>query len=333
MVDRQHPDAQAGQTPDLTGDVAALGEFGLIDAVTALLPQGPDVLIGPGDDAALVRVGGGGDGREVLVSTDMAVEGRHFRRAWSSAEDVGHRIAAANLSDLAAMGGAATALVVAIAAPGDLPTAWALDLTRGLVDEAAEVGASVVGGDVVESDRLTVAVTVVGACTGPVVGRGGARPGDVVAVVGRLGWAEAGLSVLSRGFRSPRAVVEAHRRPQPPYAQGAVAAAAGATAMIDVSDGLLADLGHLAAASQVAIDVASTGLPIAEPLQAVGAALGVDPLRLVLRGGEDHALAATFAAGTRLPEGWQPVGLVSAGAGVTVDGAVPEGEGGHRHYR
>lgn len=333
MVDRQHTEAQAGATPDHTGDLAALGEFGLIDAVTALLTQGPDVLIGPGDDAALVRVGGGPDGREVLVSTDVAVEGRHFRRDWSSAEDVGHRIAAANLSDLAAMGGVATALVVAIAAPGDLPAAWALDLTRGLVDEAAQVGASVVGGDVVESDRLTVAVTVLGACAGPVVGRAGARPGDVVAVVGRLGWAEAGLSVLSRGFRSPRAVVEAHRRPQPPYAQGAVAAAAGATAMIDVSDGLLADLGHLASASRVAIDVASTDFGIAEPLQAVGAALGIDPLGLVLRGGEDHALAATFPEGTPLPEGWEPVGSVSAGAGVTVDGAAPEGDGGHRHYR
>ena len=115
----------------------------------------------------------------MLVSTDVAVDGRHFRRDWSSAEDVGHRIAAANLSDIAAMGGAATALVVAIAAPADLPSAWALDLARGLVDEAALIGASIVGGDVVESDRLTVAVTVLGACAGPVVGRGGARPGDV----------------------------------------------------------------------------------------------------------------------------------------------------------
>jgi thiamine-monophosphate kinase len=178
-----------------------------------------------------------------------------------------------------------------------------------------------------------VAVTVLGACAGPVVRRGGAGVGDVVAVVGRLGWAEAGLSVLSRGFRSPRAVVEAHRRPQPPYAEGAVAAVAGATAMIDVSDGLLADLGHLAAASQVAIDLRSDSFVVPEPLQAVGAALGIDPMRLILQGGEDHALAATFPADAPLPEGWQPVGSVSAGEGVTVDGATFEGDGGHRHYR
>ncbi len=318
---------------DLTTDLASLGEFGLVDAVSALLTRGPDVLVGPGDDAALVRVGGGADGREVLVSTDVAVEGRHFRRDWSSAQDVGHRIAAANLSDLAAMGGAATALVVAIAAPGDLPTEWALDLTRGMMDEAATVGASIVGGDVVESDRLTVTVTALGACAGRVVGRGGARAGDVVAVAGRLGWAEAGFAVLSRGFRSPRVVVEAHRRPEPPYAQGEAAAAAGATAMIDVSDGLLADLGHLAVASQVAIDVTAAAFTVAEPLRAVGAALGVDPVELVLRGGDDHALAATFPPDATLPEGWQRVGLVQAGGGVTVDGVPPEGDRGHRHYR
>jgi len=321
------------QRAGASADLAALGEFGLIDAVSALLTQGPDVLVGPGDDAALVRVGGGADGREVLVSTDAAVEGRHFRRDWSSAEDVGHRVAAANLSDLAAMGGTTTALVVAIAAPGDLPTQWALDLTRGMADEAATVGASIVGGDVVESDLLTLAITALGACAGPVVTRAGARPGDVVALVGRLGWAEAGLAVLSRGFRSPRVVVEAHRRPEPPYAQGPAAAAAGATAMIDVSDGLLSDLAHLAAAGSVAIDVSTDRFVVDEPLRAVGAALGIDPMRLVLQGGEDHALAATFPAGASLPDGWRPVGTVSAGEGVTVDGASFEGDGGHRHYR
>ncbi len=322
--------------PQRTGasaDVAALGEFGLIDAVSALLTQGSDVLLGPGDDAALVRVGGGADGREVLVSTDAAVEGRHFRRDWSSAEDVGHRVAAANLSDLAAMGGTTTALVVAIAAPGDLPAQWALDLTRGMADEAATVGASIVGGDVVESDRLTLAVTALGACAGAVVTRGGARPGDVVALVGRLGWAEAGLSVLSRGFRSPRVVVEAHRRPEPPYAEGPVAAAAGATAMIDVSDGLLADLGHVAAASGVAIDVTRASFTVPEPLQAVGAALGVNPLNLILHGGEDHALVATFPPEAALPAGWKVVGQVAEGEGVTVDGAPPEDDAAPRHYR
>ncbi len=312
-------------------DLAAAGEFGLIAQVSALLTAGPDVIIGPGDDAALVRVGGGDDGREVLVSTDVAVEGRHFRRDWSSALDVGHRVVAANLSDVAAMGGTASALVVALCAPEDLPTEWALDLTRGMVDEAGLVGASVVGGDVSGADSVTVAVTVLGAAE-RVVRRDGARPGDVVALVGRVGWAAAGLAVLSRGFRSPRVVVEAYRRPEPPYAQGPLAAAAGATAMVDVSDGLVADLGHLARASAVAVALDGSAFDIPEPLQSVGAAVGADPLLFALTGGEDHALVATFPPDTALPDGWRPVGQVREGEGVTVDGAPLEGEGGHRHF-
>ncbi len=312
--------------------VAALGEHGLVTAVTALLAAEPDlddgVLVGPGDDAAVVRIGGG----EVLVSTDVAVEGRHFRRDWSSAVDVGHRVAAANLADIAAMGGRARALVVALSTPADLPAQWALDLTRGLVDEAAEVGARIVGGDVSAADQVQVAVTVLGDASGPVVRRSTAQDGDVVAVAGRLGWAAAGFAVLSRGFRSPRVVVDAHRRPQPPYAEGPVAAAAGATALVDVSDGLLADLAHVAAASGMAIDVRADAFAVPEPLQAVGAALGIDPMRLILTGGDDHALAATFPPDVLLPPGWTVVGAVAAGASVTVDGVTYEGSQGHQHF-
>ena len=134
--------------------------------------------------------------------------------------------------------------------------------------------------------------------------RSGAQPGDVVAVRGRLGWAAAGLVVLGRGFRSPRVVVEAHRVPQVGYGAGAAAAAAGATSMIDVSDGLLADLGHVAAASGVTIDIDQSAFEVAEPLQAVAAATGTDPYTLVLTGGEDHALAATFPDTAALPDGW-----------------------------
>ena len=318
-------DSPAGQT------LGGLGEPGLVGAVAALLAAAgphPDVLLGPGDDAALVRVGGG----EVLVSTDVAVEDRHFRRDWSSAEDVGHRVAAANLADIAAMGGAARALVVALSAPAELPAQWALDLTRGLADEAGVVGARLVGGDVSAADAVSVAVTVLGDASSTVVRRGTARVGDVVALTGRIGWAAAGLAVLSRGFRSPRVVVDAHRRPQPPYRQGPVAAAAGATALVDVSDGLLSDLGHVATASGVAIDVHSGAFEVPEPLQAVGAALGADPLTFVLTGGDDHALAATFPPEQPLPAGWAAVGEVGAGNGVTVDGTAWEGPEGHRHF-
>ena len=315
------PTGQTGQT------LADLGEFGLIAALRELFPQGERVLLGPGDDAAVLAAPEG----QVVVSSDVLVEGRHFRRDWADAADIGHKAAAQNLSDLNAMGGRATALTVSLAAPPDLPVAWALELAQGIADEAALVGASVVGGDVTAADSVVIAVTVLGVASRPVL-RSGAKPGDVVALAGRQGWAEAGLAVLGRGFRSPRVLVEAHRRPEPPYAAGAAAAEAGATAMIDVSDGLLADLGHIAEDSGVAIDVDSATLDVAEPLRAVGAALNADPLRFVLTGGDDHALAATFPPGATLPEGWRRIGTVAEGTGVTVDGKAYEGPAGHTHF-
>jgi thiamine-monophosphate kinase len=265
----------------------------------------------------------------------VAIEGRHFRRDWSSAADVGHKVAAANLADIAAMGGTARSLLVGFSAPGDLPVSWAVELTEGLTAEAALVGAVIVGGDVTAAEQVVISVGVLGDPGERVVRRNGARPGEVLALAGRLGWAGAGFAVLTRGFRSPRAVVEAHRRPQPPYEAGPQAAAAGATAMVDVSDGLLADLGHVARASNVRCDVRADAVEIGEPLQAVGAALGVDPLGFVLTGGDDHALAACFTPGT-VPEGWREIGSVheagADGAGVTVDGEPWLGEQGHRHF-
>jgi thiamine-monophosphate kinase len=308
--------------------LADLGEFGLVAALAERFPQGDQVLLGPGDDAAVVDV----PDRRVVISTDLLVESRHFRRDWADAEDIGHKVAAANLSDINAMGGRATALTIGLAAPADLPVAWALGLADGIGAEAQLVGASVVGGDVTSADQVVVAVTVIGVVDGEPVRRSGARPGDVLAIAGRQGWAAGGLAVLGRGFRSPRKLVDAYRRPEPPYGAGAQAAAAGATAMIDVSDGLLADVGHIAAASGVAIDVHTTAFEIAEPLQAVGAALGADPMRFILTGGDDHALAATFPEGSPLPEGWRAIGTVSPGEGVTVDGGEYEGPRGWTHF-
>lgn len=313
-------------TPDAT--LGETGEFGLIGELGALFPQGEQVLVGPGDDAAVLRVRSG----HVVVSTDLMVEGRHFRRDWASAEDVGHRAAAQNLSDLNAMGGRAHSLTVGLAAPADLPKRWALEFAAGFAAECGLVGASVVGGDLTSADQVVIAVTVIGACTSPPVLRSGAGAGDVLALAGRQGWAAGGLAVLGRGFGSPRALVEAYRRPSPPYDAGPAAAAAGATAMIDVSDGLLADAGHLATASGVAIDVHTAALVVAEPLHAVAAATGADPVSFVLGGGDDHALLATFPAGVDLPEGWTAIGAVSAGEGVTVDGAAYDGPVGWTHF-
>lgn len=313
----------------MSGTVGATGEFGVIAAVTARLPQGPAVLLGPGDDAAVVAAT---DGR-VVATTDVLVEGVHFRRDWSSAADVGVRAAGASLADIAAMGAVPTALLVGLVAPADLPLGWAEGLADGLREECDRVGASVVGGDVTRGTAVTLAVTALGDLQSrPPVLRSGARAGDLVAVAGRLGWAAAGLAVLSRGFRSPRVLVEAHRRPHPPYGAGPEAATLGATAMCDVSDGLVQDLGHIAEASGVGISVEAASLEVADPLRDVASALGTDPLSWVLTGGDDHALAATFPAGTTLSPVWRVVGEVVEGEVVLVDGAeVPAG--GYDHFR
>lgn len=308
--------------------VADVGEFGLIAEFAGRFEQGPRVFLGPGDDAALVRTPKG----HVVVSTDLLVEGRHFRRDWASAHDVGRRAAAQNLADVNAMGGRATALTVGLTLPADLPAQWVLDLADGIAAEGAVVGASIVGGDITRGSEVVIAVTVLGECEQSPVLRSGAQAGDVLALCGRQGWAAAGLAVLGRGFRSPRAVVEAHQRPEPPYDAGPAAAKAGATAMIDVSDGLVADVGHIAAASGVGIDVWRSAFTLDEPLRAVGAALGMDPMEFILGGGEDHPLAATFPAGTALPEGFRAIGAVSAGEGVTVDGEAYEGPSGWKHF-
>ena len=310
--------------------LADVGEFGLVDELVRRFPQDASVVVGPGDDAAVLRVRTG----HVVVSTDLLVEGAHFRRDWATAADIGHRAAAQNLSDINAMGGRATALTIALAAPGDLPAEWALDFAEGFASECSEVGAVVVGGDLARADQVVVAVTVLGACTVAPVLRSGARPGDVVAIAGRQGWAAGGLAVLGRGFRSPRVLVEAYRRPKPPYAAGPAAAEAGATAMIDISDGLLADAGHLATSSGVSVDVRREELDVPEPLLAVGAATGSDPMAFVLSGGEDHSLLATFPDSGSVPVGWRVVGEVRADepGRVTVDGAAYDGPTGWTHF-
>lgn len=329
--------------------VRVVGEFGVIARVVARSGAAALAEVGPGDDAAVLVTP---DGR-VVATTDVLVEGRHFRRDWSSAVDIGHKAAAANLADIAAMGATTTALLVGLVCPPDTPTSWLEGVAVGLAEECAPMGAAVVGGDTVAaapgSDAVVLSVTALGDLAGrPPVLRSGARPGDVVALAGRLGWSACGLAVLRRGFSSPLAAVAAHRRPTPPYAAGPAAAAAGATAMCDVSDGLLADAGHIAAASGVVLDLDRAALVQAclvpeGPLQQVAAALGADPLAWVLTGGEDHALVATFPAGSPLPPGWTEIGAVrtsGAPAGVLVSGepaaaaarAVGAEGTGHAHF-
>ncbi len=316
-------EAEAGNT------LAGIGEFGLIDRMIDGRAAAPGTLLGPGDDAAVLAAP---DGR-VVASTDVLVAGVHFRLDWSNPEQIGRKAAAANLADIAAMGAVPTGLLVGLACPADTPVETLTGLTDGLWAEARSVGTGVVGGDVASSPTLVLSVTALGSLEGrePVT-RAGARPGDRVALAGRIGWAAAGWAVLARGFRSPVAVVAAHRVPEPPYAAGPQAADAGATAMIDVSDGLLADLGHVARASGVRIDVRSSAFVVPRRLVDVGAALGVDPLHWVLTGGEDHALAATFPGA--VPDGWTVIGTVAEGEPeVLVDGRpYVGGPGGWEHF-
>src|SRR5271165_96294 len=254
--------AEALITEQDTQTLASVGEFGLINALSALLPPGPRTLVGIGDDAAVLATP---DGR-VVATTDFLLEGRHFRRDWSGAADVGHKAAARSLADLAAMGAEPSALLVALA---DLPVSWARELAQGLAAECARAsrgGASVIGGDTARAGSVILAVTGLGDLAGRTpVRRSGAAPGEEVAVAGPLGPSAAGLALLTAGLSHDDLVahgdlVAAHLRPAPPYDAGPEAADLGATAMIDVSDGLLADLGHIAAASGVRIDLAAAAL-------------------------------------------------------------------------
>lgn len=309
--------------------VADLGEFGLIARVTAGLTGADTTLLGPGDDAAVVATA---DGR-VVASTDLLVENRHFRRDWSTANDIGHKAAARNFADIVAMGAVPTALLVGFAAPGTVELDWVDGLVAGMREECGSVGAAIVGGDVTAADVITLGVTALGDLQGRApVTLAGAGAGDVVAVTGRLGWAAAGFAVLGRGFRSPVQVVTAHRRPELPYAEGPRAADLGATSMTDISDGLVADLGHIAEASGVRFNLRAELLDVPAKLREVGAALNVDPLVWALTGGDDYALAATFPRTVDLPDTWRVVGSVDDGEGVRVDGRRWPA-GGHEHFR
>jgi thiamine-monophosphate kinase len=314
--------------------LASLSEGDVLSRIFPRLPAAAAQLLGPGDDAAVVAAP---DGR-CVVTTDMMIHGPDFRLAWSTPHDLGWKAAATNLSDVAAMGAVPTALVVAIAAPPHTPIETIEGIADGLRDCCAELapGCGVVGGDLSASDTLTLAVTAFGDLQGlaPVL-RSGAKPGDVIAAAGVLGDAGRGLALLFRDAvtsdGTPDAglagivraahpgLVAAQLAPSPPISLGAAAARAGATAMLDVSDGLANDAGRLARASGVAVDFDSSELG--------------DHPDAVLHGGEDHALLATFPRGVSLPEGFGRLGVIREGVGeVLVDGQ-PHDQRGWDPYR
>jgi thiamine-monophosphate kinase len=301
----------------------------MIDRLVVERQQPDTTLLGPGDDAAVVLAA---DGRTV-ISTDMLVAGRHFRLDWSTPHDVGRKAIAQNAADIEAMGARATAFVVGFGAPADTPAAQVSELADGMWDEARRIGAGLVGGDLVSCPQWVVSVTVLGDLAGgtPVL-RSGARPGSALAVTGQLGRSAAGYALWHNGVDGFDELRRCHLAPQPPYGQGRAAAGAGAQAMTDVSDGLVADLGHLARASGVTIEVSTVALSADhQALTSAGAAVGVDSWSWVLGGGEDHALVAAFPG--PVPAGWRIIGRVLPGpARVLVDGAEWQGHPGWQSF-
>ncbi len=319
--------------------VAEVGEDALVAAILARFgAHAPELLVGPGDDAAVLALPGG----HLAISTDTLVEGTDFRRDWSGGADVGVKVAAQGLADIAAMGARPLALLVSLATPGELPVAWAEALATGLDDECRRAGADVVGGDVSGSDQMVVTGTALGLLDGvaPVL-RKGARPGDTVALSDPTGGSAAGLALLQSGLapyvESSAApgewadrLLRAHLAPRPRYAAGPAAAQAGAHCMIDISDGLLRDAARIAVASGVVLDLDPDALAPAPDLVAAASWLGTPDAALVwvLTGGEDHAMLACFDPGTVLPDGFRVVGRVTA-AGEEVTGDASAAPTGH----
>jgi thiamine-monophosphate kinase len=320
--------AESSSVP--TPTVADETEDELLARILPLLPTAPAASVGPGDDAAVVAAP---DGRFV-VTTDLMVHGPDFRLAWSTPWELGWKAAATNLSDVAAMGARPTALVIALAVPLELPVTALEDFAMGVsaaVDELSP-GCGVVGGDLSVTETLTIAVTAFGDLEGraPVL-RSGARVGDIVAVSGVLGQAADGLRVLFRDAVDEHGRPDAEKAvrarevdgerlaaqftPRPPIADGVLAAVAGATAMLDLSDGLAKDAARIARASGVGFEIDA-------------ASLGPDS-DLALRGGEDHSLLATFPPTVDPPGGFRRIGVVvDAPPGtITCDGSPVDAAG------
>ncbi len=292
------------------------------------VPGAQFTLLGPGDDTALLRTC---DGRTRATTATMVSNSDWDE--WSTAEQVGAKCAVQNLADIAAMGGTTRGLLVTLVADPQIPLAWAIGSARGIAREAAEAGAEVLGGDLSAAPEgvVMLSITALGDLAGHApVTRSGARPGDVIALAGGLGRSGAGLELLYAG--RPEAdpeLVSFHLRPTAPLAAGPQAAAAGATSMIDLSDGLLVDAGRIGRASGVVLEIDSGAL--ASDLARLAGPLGDDgAYRCVLSGGEEHSLLATYRSAADVPDGWRILGRVRARPGdatepgwATVDGQRP----------
>ena len=294
--------------------VAQVGENEALKRTIARLNSSDHALVGPGDDSAVISAP---DGR-FTVTTDTLIEGHDFKLEWSTGYDLGWKAVASNLADVAAMGAVPTALVVALSVPGTTPVSWLEHFADGLKAAclALAQGCGVVGGDLAASNQVMISVAAHGSLEGrePVL-RSGAQVGDIVAVAGTLGRAAAGLALLESGNRDAVSayddLVNIQRRPNPPIQAGVAAANAGATAMLDLSDGLARDAARIAKASSVTIQIDPMHLQGFEAvLEESARAIEANPSDWVIGGGEDHSLLATFPAGATLPRAFKPIGVV-----------------------
>ena len=278
-------------------------EAELIAAVKAIFESAPDdrVLIGIGDDGAVIAQ----DKGKVVLATDIAIEGTHFHRDWSSLFEIGAKITAANLADIYAMGGKPEYLLVAAGIPNGFSVLEIQELARGIVDEASKVGARVVGGDITSSTPLVVSIAVYGSVKDPVT-RSGAHVGDLVVISDLPGASAAGLELLKEGIRDERTL--AHRRPIVNYAAARDFALAGVSAMCDVSDGLTSELLHIAKASGVGIEIRTDE--------------AID-----FNGGEDHIFVATISPHLPFPRQAIEIGRVVLGKGVRINGEIATHKG------
>jgi thiamine-monophosphate kinase len=308
--------------------VAQVGENEALKRTIARLNPSEHALVGPGDDSAVISAP---DGR-YTVTTDTLIEGHDFKLDWSTGYDLGWKAVASNLADVAAMGAVPTALVVALSVPGTTRVSWLEHFADGLKAAclALAPGCGVVGGDLAASDQVMISIAAHGSLEGrePVL-RSGAQVGDIVAVAGTLGRAAAGLALLDRGNRDAISaydeLVNVQRRPNPPIKAGQAASEAGATSMLDLSDGLARDAARIAKASSVTIQIDSMQLQGFEAvLEEAARAIDANPSDWVIGGGEDHSLLATFPADATLPRAFKPIGVVlPAGPAPVMLGAQP----------